>query len=212
MMRPRSLWFLGLVALASGLGGCVSFHRTPNARFFVLRSLVEPALSPVAPAVSGLVGVHAVHLPEHLDRAQVVTWKAPDELSIDEFTRWAEPLDVGATRVLEENLAALLPDRQVLRYPWSASADLRCRVLVELRLFGAQSTGDVRLEGRWALLPGRGERPIELRPVSLRRTPAVGGPKGSDTTAEVEAMSELLADLSREIATAIVELPPEPKS
>jgi uncharacterized lipoprotein YmbA len=209
MMRLRSV--LGPVLLAAAVLGCVSLQRTPEARFFVLRSLVEP-LSPAPGEISGLVGVFSVSLPELLDRAQVVTWRAPDELRIHEFNRWAEPLDVGTTRVLAENLAALLPGRRVLRYPWPEGADLRCRVRVELRLFGAQSNGEVRLEGQWALLPDEGERPIVQRPVSLRRGPVVGDPKGLDTSAEVEAMSDLLADLSRQIAAAIAELPAKPES
>jgi uncharacterized lipoprotein YmbA len=211
MTRIRLGSILVLVALAGGLGGCLSLKRTPEARFFVLRPLVEATPSPSPGAVSGLVGVLTVILPEHLDRAQVVTWKAPDELRIDEFTRWAEPLDVGVTRVLAEDLAALLPDRAVLRYPWPEHAGLRCRVRLELSLFGAQSGGEVRLEGRWELLPEHGERPLVLRPVSLRREPAVGAAQGPDTDAEVDAMSQLVADLSRQSAAAIVELPAEPE-
>jgi uncharacterized lipoprotein YmbA len=212
MTRIRLGSILGLVALAGALGSCVSLKRTPEARFFVLRPLVEAPPSPSAPEVSGLVGVLPVILPEHLDRAQVVTWKAPDELQIHEFTRWGEPLDVGATRVLAEDLATLLPDRAVLRYPWPGRTDLRCRVRLELSLFGAESSGDVRLEGRWALLPGHGERPVVLRPVSLRRGGVVGHPEDSNISATVEAMSDLLADLSRQIAAAIAELPAKPES
>jgi len=83
------------------------------------------------------------------------------------------------------------------------------RVRVDLQRFGPQATGEVVLEGRWALLPADGERPIVARPVGLKRGPlgpaAPGG--GADAVAGVEAMSELVADLARDIAAAIRALP-----
>jgi uncharacterized protein len=204
-MRTRLLVALAVAGLA--LGGCVSLKRTPEARFFVLRSVVEPA--PPASETAGLVGVLPVRLPGHLDRPQLVTWKAPNELRIDEFLRWAEPLDLGLVRTLAENLDALLPDHRVVRSPWPAGVEPRCRVMVGLRLFGLQDNGEVRLEGRWALLPASDERPLNWGLASLRRGPLATGPAGSDPGAGVEAMSELLGDLGRQIATAIRKLPAE---
>jgi uncharacterized lipoprotein YmbA len=151
------------------------------------------------------VGVLAVRLPGHLDRPQVVTWTAPGELRIDEFVRWGEPLGAGFTRTLTENLQALLPDHVVARAPWRASAVPRCRVVTELSVFGLQPSGEVRLEGRWALLPAQAELPLARGTAAFRRGP-VGG---SNPDAAVEAMSELIADLSRDIAKATLALPPE---
>lgn len=190
-----------------GLPGCVSLKRTPEARFFVLRSLVEPPAPPAGEPAGGLVGVLPVVVPGYLDRPQVVTWRAPDELRIDEFLRWAEPLDLGITRTLAENLDTLLADHRVIRSPWPSSAKLRWRVRVHLRLFGPQQDGEVRLEGRWAILAERGERPLLARDTILRRGPFAGVAQATDAGVGVEAMSQLLADLSREIADGIRALP-----
>jgi uncharacterized protein len=210
-MRARTLVLV--VAGFLGFMGCVSLKRTPEARFFVLRSLVEapaPAAEtgqiPGEPLPPGLVGVLPVFLPGYLDRPQVVTWTAPGELRIDEFLRWAEPLDVGVARVLSESLGTLLPSHRVIRAPWSSAAPLRCRVRLELTRFGPQESGEMVLTGRWALLSRQGERPLLSRPVSLRGGPT---PSATDAGAGVEAMSALLAELSREIAAAILALPAE---
>jgi uncharacterized lipoprotein YmbA len=204
-MRTRP--FVALAVLELVLGGCVSLKRTPEARFFVLRSVVEPS-SPTAETAE-VVGVLRVRLPGHLERPQLVTWRAPTELRIDEFLRWAEPLDAAVGRTLAENLDALLPSHRVIRSPWPSGAKLRCRVAVGLRLFGLQDNGEVRLEGRWALLPAASERPYATDTVSLRRGPLAAGAAGSDPGAGVEAMSELLGDLSRQIAAAVSKLPEE---
>jgi hypothetical protein len=202
-MRTRA----AAIAFALGLclAGCVSLKRTPEARFFVLRSLVEPAAS--APRPGSFVGILPVRLPGHLERPQLVTWTGPGELRIDEYLRWAEPLDAGVTRTLAENLDALLADHPVVRSPWPGALTPFCRVAVELRAFGVQAGGEARLEGRWALLPGKGERPLARRTASLRRAVAA---EAADPVARVEAMSALLADLAREIAAAIEALPAEP--
>jgi uncharacterized lipoprotein YmbA len=206
-MRAR-LVVASWAALGVAGTGCVSLKRTPEARFFVLRSLAEPAAAP-APALArhGLVGVLPVRLPGHLERPQLVTWAAPGELRIDEFLRWGEPLDAGLTRTLTENLVALLPDSFVARYPWRATAVPRCRVAVELRSFGLQPNGEVLLDGRWALLPTSGEQPLARGAGRFTRGPLASGAAGVDPTAEVEAMSEVVADFSRDIARAVLALP-----
>lgn len=208
-MRARLVALLVLPGLALGAPGCV-LKRTPEARFFVLRSLAEPPPAPPAGAPASLVGVLPVRMPGYIDRPQLVTWTAPGELRIDEFLRWAEPLDAGITRTVAENLDALLPESHVVRAPWAAKAQPRCRVWLQLDLFGPQAGGEVRLEGRWAVLPSREAKPLATKAFDFRRGPLAGDAKGlPDASAGVDAMSELLADLSREIAAAVRALPPE---
>jgi uncharacterized lipoprotein YmbA len=203
MRRASAVLALAVLAAAPA---CVSLKRTPEARFFVLRTLAEPpaAESGGAPA---LVGLLPVALPGYLERPQLITWVAPGELRIDEYLRWAEPLDFGFARTLAANLDTLLPESRVIRSPWPAKARPQCRVRVELQRFGPQASTEVVLEGRYALLPADGERPIVTRPVSLKRGPLGAAAAGEGATAGVEAMSELVADLARDIAAAIRALP-----
>ena len=197
---------LGLAGVMLVSAGCVSLNRTEEARFFVLQSVVDPpalAQEPVA-----LVGVEAVVLPGHLERPQLVAWTAPNELQIDEFMRWAEPLEDGITRTLSENLAALLPDHQIVRRPWAGGVETRCRVKVALREFGLQRDGTVRLNGQFRLLPGRGDLALVMHPVSLeRRVSSVAADAPPDPG--VDAMNALIEQLSRQVADAVRALPPE---
>ncbi len=207
-MRAQISAVLVAVVFTVGLGACAPFQRTPEARFYVLQALVEPPAAPVA--AGRLVGILPVGLPGYLDRPQLVTEMAADQLRVDEYARWAEPMPAAVTRTLAENLASLLPESRVVRYPWPPGESMLCRVSVELRALAAQADGRVRLEGRWALLPDDGETPLVLRPISLRSGPLPVGPGGVDPAAGVEAMSELLADLSRQIAVAVQALPADP--
>jgi uncharacterized lipoprotein YmbA len=208
-MRARHFGTFALVCLALGFAGCVSLKHTPEARFFVLLPLAEPPEGAAPPSEGGVVGLLRIVVPEYLERPQVVSWVAPGELKIDEFLRWAEPIDAGVSRTLAENLQTLLPKARIIRAPWPFSTKLRCRLRVELQRFGPQTNGEVQLDGRFALLPVSGERPLVARPVSLRRGPlptAAGG--GPDVGAEIEALSRLVADLASQIVVALEELPP----
>lgn len=203
-MRAHGL-LAPLLLVAAAAAGCVSLHRTPPARFFVLHAPFPPPSA--VTAEGGIVGVLPVRLPGHLERPQLVAWAGPGELRVDEFARWGEPLDAGITRSLAQNLQAQLPDHFVVRAPWRARVVPRCRVVVELGVFGLQPGGDVLLEGRWALLPADEESPIVARSTALRRGPLASGSSGVDPVAQVDALSALVADLAAEIAAAVRALP-----
>ena len=205
-MRARLSIALPAAALAT-ISGCVSLKRTPEARFFALQPVAEaPAPASAAPAEAGVVGVLPVLLPGHLERPQLVRWSGPGEVRIDEFLRWAEPLDTGVLRVLTEDLETLLPAYRVIRAPWPGSTPLRCRVRVELVRFGPQPGGELSLSGRFALLPARSERPLVTRALELRHD----APRGNDPGLTVDGMSALLAQMGAQIATAVAALPPDP--
>lgn len=222
MMRPRpvALALLGLLTLA--FGSCVSLKRTPGARFFVLRSLAPaatdagriaesatgtPAVAGELPLPEAVVGVLPARLPGALDRPQLVVATGPSELRLDELSRWAEPLDEGVTRTLAENLATLLPRHRVVRSPWASALEPRCRLATELRLFGLQPGGDVRLEATYSLLAPKDERVLARRSFTASRGPLPGGRRGVEPAVSVDAMSELLAELAGQVAATVQELP-----
>jgi hypothetical protein len=176
--------------------------RTQEARFFVLRSLSQPEIGPPESELEslGVVAMERVVLPGHLDRTQIVRTSGPNELEIDEYARWAEPLEAGVARVVAENLSARLSQHRVVRYPWAGSTEIRYRVALELREFGPSVNGQVRLEGRWSLIAGATEYTMVTRPVALITGSAASAPQ------HVAAMSELLAQLSEQLAAAIRDL------
>jgi uncharacterized lipoprotein YmbA len=191
--------------VAGALAGCVPLKRTPEARFFTLRPVAElPASQASNAAGPGIVGVLPVSLPGFLERPQLVAWSGPGEVRVDEFRRWAEPLDASVQRVLTEDLETLLPSHRVIRSPWARSTTVQCRVRAEVVRFGLQPGGEVALSGRFVVLHAQSERPLISRDVELRRDP---GP--ADPGRAVEAMSALVADLAAEIAKAIGTLPME---
>jgi hypothetical protein len=201
----RITGFAVALLVVGALAGCVPLKRTPEARLFALRPVAELSASPASSAAGlGIVGVLPVSLPDLLERPQLVSWSAPGEVRVDEFLRWAEPLDTSVQRVLTEDLETLLPSHRVIRSPWARSTTVQCRVRAELVRFGLQPGGEVALSGRFVVLPAQNERPLLSRDVELRRDGGRADPGGA-----VEAMSALVADLAAEITKAIGTLPME---
>jgi uncharacterized lipoprotein YmbA len=144
--------------------------------------------------------VGPITLPKYLDRPQIVTRVSPNQLSLGEFDRWAEPLQDNVSRVLAENLARLIPTDQILVQTWPRSAALDYQIQVEVLHFDGWLGGESALTARWSVLD-RAERELMSRMVQLQ---APAG--GRDYEAMVVALNQMLDALSRDLAGAIQRL------
>ena len=102
----RTLLTTAVMLAAALANGCAS---SPQASFYTLSaenpqqaadSAAPPALSPTWAIVMG-----AVTVPEIDDRPQFVRRVAPNQITLDEFSRWAEPLKSQVRRIIAADLA-----------------------------------------------------------------------------------------------------------
>ena len=184
-MSVRTIAFsiLGLVA--------VSCTRSVAPRFYYL----SPAAIERAAGEGPAVGIETVTVPAYVDRESLVTVQGPHELRLYEGLLWAEPLEAGVTRVLAENLAALLGTDRVEVGVWPADA-VEYRVTVRIsRMVGGPGV-EAELDARWQIDRLADDAPPVEGRSRLRR------PAGPDTASYVASLSDLLEELSREIALA----------
>jgi hypothetical protein len=179
------------------MAGCAS---TEPARFYLLHSIPDAETEKTAAtSKNGItVGIGPVELPAYLDRPQIVTRISKNELNLDEFGQWAEPLSHSFSRILSENLSLLLSTEHIFSYPWSSSTQVDYQVTVEVTRFDGTPGDSVTLNARWAILKG-GKKEVLVKRKSSYRQPA----SGKSYEALVSAKSQALADLSREIADKI---------
>jgi uncharacterized lipoprotein YmbA len=187
-----------LLAALLLLAACGS---SPPARFYSL----EPLAAGEAPvgAVAHLA-IGPISLPDALDRSQLVTRLQPFEVQVDEFARWAEPLDRAVARVLGANLGALLDAKWVASVPGDGAAPDALRVSVQVLRFEADAKSST-LEARWQVWSGKAGEPI-----ATRKSTCVAEWKGTDAASAAAAMSENLAQLAREVATMAIGPRPNP--
>src|SRR6266536_1950660 len=103
---------------------------SPPANFYTLS-----ATAPPGSAQSKLsVAVGPISVPSTIDRPQIVVSTGANQVSIDDFNRWASPVQDNLVRVVAENLAAILGTPRITLYPTLAT-DVDFRVQIEVRNF-----------------------------------------------------------------------------
>jgi uncharacterized lipoprotein YmbA len=173
------------------------------ARFYTLSPSITPgAPSKTVPGDQGIaVAVGPVTVPDYLDRPQILTRLGPSEHRLAEFQRWAGSLEEDISRVLAENLSALLSQNNVTVLRWGRGAypsSVEYRVGVDVTRFEGTIGESVTLAARWYVFGEKEKKILSARESIVKERVA-----GQDYNALVEAMSRALATLSREIAAAI---------
>jgi uncharacterized lipoprotein YmbA len=200
-----SRWPALLIVL--GALGCRSvLPRSAKSEFFLLTALEPAPRTATATATSPAPAVADPHillgpvaLPDYLDRPELVTRLASNQLRVDDLELWAEPLRASIARTITQNLTTLLGSDRVQRGPWTRSSPPDLIVSVEVRRFERALGGKVELAARWTIHDGSGQTKRLQRETLLSYAPA---PTPSTQTA-VAAMSAAVAALSREIATGL---------
>jgi uncharacterized lipoprotein YmbA len=180
--------FLTLI-VAALLAACAQ----PNKSFYVLT-----ASGPV-PSGGGVgIGVGPVSLAEYIDRPNLVTQEAPNQLAVAEDHRWAGDLSAGIARVVAANLGRDLKSGNVRTYPWLRDEEIRYQVTLDVRQLHSESDGYAVIEAGWRVYQ------LPERRLVVSRTFTDREPLESDGyNASVAAQSRLIGRLSDTIATSI---------
>ena len=102
--------------LAAVLTGCGS---TPPSRFYTLSAARGAAAA--SSNISVIVGPVAV--PAVVDRPQIVVDIGPNQVRLEEFDRWAAPLQNSIARAVADNLVQMLGTARVTLFAQTLSAD-----------------------------------------------------------------------------------------
>ncbi len=205
------LALVGMIAGSLPLTGCsfLAPSRDPS-RFFTLAALpaAERSGGNVATAAPTdehdvMYGLGPIKVPAYLDRNEIATRVSPSEMTYSATDYWAEPLQANVSRVLLQNLSALLDTDRIATYPWGVSAKVDYQVQVDVLHFERDASGQASLSARWGIRAGTGGKILLLKDSKLTR-PATG----RSTAEAVAALSATLGELSQEIASALRQLPP----
>jgi len=177
-------WIVAVLA-----AGCA----TPTSRFYTLSTTPAPAGTPVAYSVA----VGPVTIPAVIDRPQIVVSTSPNQVQLDEFNRWAAPLQSNIARVVADNLASILGTARVSLFPQTMSAAADYRVAIQVQRFDTAPGDAASLEALWTITRTK-DGTAQTGRTSVRESSPSGGYDGV-----AAAHSRALARLSRDIADAI---------
>lgn len=191
-MNRRS--FGGLhVALVFGAviaAGCAS----PPARFYTLASTASPERGE---PVSFAVAVDAVSVPAAVDRPQFVIRRTANQVSIDEFNRWAAPLGPAIARVVAADLGALLDSPRVVSGPLAAGFDPAYRIGIDVQRFDSLPGEGVAIDAVWVVRKASGQV------VASGRSSLAEPAHGDGCAALAAAHSRAIARLSEQLAAVL---------
>lgn len=188
MKRLHSIVILW--ALAAVMMGCAS---TPPAQFYTL----SPGAKQADAAASYSIAVGPVSVPAVVDRPQIVVRTGPNQVTFDEFNRWASPLQSDIARVVAENLASTLGTPSVTVFPQSSGDGASYRVVIDTLRFESVPGEAATLDALWTVLSQKGNQSRAGR--TTVREPV----QGSGYAALVAAHSRALERLSGDIAGVI---------
>jgi hypothetical protein len=177
-----------LVTLSAGCGLSATAH------FYTLSST---AAADGAAAASYAVAVGPVTIPGYADRPQFVVQVAQNRVELEEFERWATPLDEGIARVVAGDLATLLGTMQVATVPLAPGFMPAYQAAIDVQRFESTPGQGVLIEAVWVVRRATGGEP------RMGRTVASESAGGEGFEALAAAHSRALAKLSVDIAAAI---------
>jgi uncharacterized protein len=187
-MMVRLLPFAAAGALTVFAAACSS----DPAHFYTLSATTAPAK-----ATSTLsVAVGPVSVPATVDRPQFVVSTGANQVSIDEFNRWASPLQDNLVRVVAENLVTMLGTPRVTLYPTLAT-NVDFRVQIDVRNFESVLGQYASLDAVWTVRRMKDGK-SETGRTSVRETIAESG-----YDALAAAHSRGVARMSQDIAAAV---------
>ena len=125
--------------------------------------------------------------------------KKAREIYYSEYRQWAEHLDKGIQRVLASDLSALLPSARVITSAWQ-SGDVKSEVHVSIQRFELDESGEATLECEWRILSPENGRVQRLDHSLISKK---GSPLATNPTGAVSTLSQLLGELSNQIAAAV---------
>lgn len=180
-------FFIFLTAIL--VAGCAQSNKT----FYVLT-----ASGPV-PTGGGIgIGVGPVTIAEYLDRPNLVTQEAPNQLGVAEDHRWAGDLTSSIARVTAADLGRLLHTGNVRTYPWQSDSEISYQITLDIRQLHSESDGNAVIEAGWRAysLP---DRRLKASKTFTDREPL----ESDGYNASVAAQSRLLERLSQNIAASL---------
>lgn len=177
--------------------GCTTTQPT---QYYMLTGIEDAHVSPLS--LSGAsnvrIGLGPMRFPEYLERPAIVLRRPGAEVVIDDYHRWAEPLEKNFLRVLSDNLQMLLSDASVAMFPWHNSKDIDYQVIIQVTRFDADINNRVQLSAHWTI-----QRKSDGKILHTQKSTITQEAGSSDLATIVKTQSKVAGIFSHEIAAGL---------
>ncbi len=190
-----------VLAVIMMLSGCAGVSKP--SKFYLLLTIPE-AEGPIpfkedSNSLSVMVG--PISLAAYLERDQIVQRTSGNEMTIDDFARWGEPLQDNFYRVLIDNLSFLLNTPEIFPFDRREAFPADLQVVIDVIRFDRGINGDAYMTAFWSVAGEDGRTNLLYKKSVFQVRPSSSGVAGL-----VKAQNKIVAEFSREIAAAIQSL------
>jgi uncharacterized protein len=187
------------VAQASALAAlCISCATAPPHLYTLSRSAPAAAALPPAGSSQVSVVVGPVFIPAIVDTPQIAVSNGPNAVSLDEFNRWASPLQSNIAHVVADDLGEMLGTDHVSLFSQSLNAGADYHVVIDVQTFESAPGDAATLNALWSVSRTRDGKTQTGRTSVREPSPEKG------FAALAAAHSRSLTRLSQNIADTIV--------
>ena len=183
----------GACALAAMPVGCAS----PPSHFYTLNAGAASAAATDAASSGLIVVVGPVSVPAVVDMPQIVVRTGTNQISVDEFNRWASPLQSNISHVVTDNLVVMLGTPRVMLYQQAQNTEGDYRVSIDVQTFESAPGDAATLSAVWIV------RRMKDGKTQIGRTAVREPTPDKSYQALAAAHSRALSRLSEDIANAI---------
>jgi len=190
MARRIARLMFSIALVPAAVSGCGT---TAPSRFYTL----DPtAVSDGAAPVNYPIMVGPVSVPAAVDRPEFVVETAPNRVDVDEFNRWAAPLNDAVAQAVAGDLVKLLGTPNVAAAPL-ANFDPAYRVTIDVQRFESVPGHSALVEAMWTVHSTAGGETRSGRTIASEPV------QGDGFDALAAAHSRAVAKMSADIAVAI---------
>jgi uncharacterized lipoprotein YmbA len=179
--------------------------RTPPAKFYTLLPVQQSSTGTSLPADVSLA-VGPVEIPAAVDRTEIVTQDAANEISFSQYYRWAAPLRQSIASVIAQNIGTLLGTERVTPFNRENIFRPTHRVVININRYDSRLSKEFLIDATWSIKDLDGNKPLLIRNSIIREPLATSNYEGL-----VAAQSKALATLSEEMAEAVLKIAPKDK-
>lgn len=179
---------------------CSCFGKTPPATFYMLQAMPEEKPRDRL-SQEIFIAVGPVAIPSEMDRPQIIIRDQKNRIRLSETHRWAAPLPDSIASVLSTNLSVLLGTDRIMPRHHSDLFPVTHYIVLNINRFDGQLQKEVLLDVTWSIQKNQHLEPLFIKR-SVIHEPVLYG----DYHDLVGAQSKALFELSRQIASSVMEL------
>ena len=197
-------WIMRTVYLTMVVGVMMltACGRTPPAEFYSLQPVeLSSPVGTMPPNVALAVGPVAV--PADIDRTEIVTRDAGNQVSLSQYHRWAAPLQQSIASVLAQNIGNLLGTERITPFTRENIFRPTHRIVININRYDSRLSKEFLLNATWSIKELKGSKLLLVRNSIIRESLA-----SSAYEDLVAVQSKALAALSEEMAKAFLEVVP----